>query len=233
MKMRPLFLTVLALAGLTLAGCGATSSTSTSVSTSTSAAAPAAAPAAPASQTLTGSITDLLKLGESMKCNLAGTDANTISGTAYISGTDARTDFVQSGPKGTTISGHSIYDGTTVYFWTDNNAEPAVKLQLSDLGTSQAQAQASMNASISSAFQNKEQYNCTAWIPDATLFTPPASVNFTDEGALMQQMEAQEQAEIKSQEGSGSMPSKATMCASCASISDPSQAAQCKQALGC
>ena len=161
------------------------------------------------SQPFSGSIMDLLKLGRSAKCVLvAKTGADITTGTTYITGNKARSDYEMKGQDNKTIKGHYISDGTWMYTWTETTPAQAIKMKLDQIPN--AQPEASAGAAKVSDLQDKMDYNCYPWVVDQSLFNPPAGVNFIDYSQLLNQLQNIGQ-------GQNTLPSagNSAMCAQC------------------
>ncbi|MCX6740695.1 MAG: hypothetical protein NTZ49_05735 [Candidatus Parcubacteria bacterium] len=215
------FIFVLLLAVLVVSGCGSKTSSVQQ----------------PKSEKLSGSIDDLMAKGKDIKCNLVAKEGESIvSGTTFISGTRARTDYKNKVDDKTAVSTHMINDGTWLYSWTDENPEMAIKMKLETLasdalksGTAQTQAD---EAGLDN-YQEKFDYDCYAWLKDEALFSVPADVNFVDYTTLMENAQ-----KTLNNLNSGNNPAMQnvdtkTMCATCDNISDASSKSMCRQQLGC
>src|SRR4030042_5588610 len=87
----------------------------------------------PQAERISGSIEDLLKKNKNIRCELiAKTGEDIISGTTYISGTKARSDY-QNKMEGQAVTSHMINDGTWLYTWTEEYPNQAVKMKMADL----------------------------------------------------------------------------------------------------
>lgn len=124
---------------------------------------------APAMQTLK----DLLTAGTAQKCTYQDTAAGNVSGTTYVSAGKVRADFTTTAGK-TTISGHMISDGKTSWIWMDGQLT-GFKMAFDQTSTPSA-GSAPQGVDVNKAMN----YSCSVWTADATMFTPPATVNFTD-----------------------------------------------------
>ncbi|MDD5341054.1 MAG: membrane lipoprotein lipid attachment site-containing protein [Patescibacteria group bacterium] len=176
-------------------------------------------------QPVSGSIEDLIKLGKNYRCELQFKEGDQItSGTTYLSGSSARTDYqMKSGTQ--TINSHAIMTSTTIYSWVDEMPAQALKISQADLKQFQSQAQTT-SPSVSS-YQNKYDYKCYSWTPDQSKFTPPAGIKFTDYSAFLKQLQGQ------LPNLNVSTPGTSNLCASCNAITDTNTKAMCKQQLGC
>lgn len=214
-----IFLGTLVIAG---AGCGAKQAANlqTTPGANQAATQPAAQGGAQ-NESISGSIKDLLKLGRSIKCDLAKASKDIVAGEVYISGKKARSDFQIKDSTGKTSTGHFILDNTTMYSWTDQNKAQAMKIDVAELEKQAGTTQASNSGADN--YSNNSDYRCTNWSVDSSMFVPPADVKFSDFSALMQQLQNRLPAGINTQ----------ALCGGCDKITDANTKAQCKQSLGC
>lgn len=118
---------------------------------------------------------DLLLMGGSRECTVTvNTPQAPSSGTLYISGQNVRSDIVAKA-SGMTITAHMIKNGDYIYSWTDM-INQGVKVNVA------AEAQGSTSTSSHSSYDPNVQvsYDCKAWIADASKFTVPSNITFTD-----------------------------------------------------
>ena len=173
-----------------------------------------------------GSIQDLINRGKSAKCVLqAKAGDSIISGTTYISGKNARSDFQMTGAGETATNGHFISDGTWMYTWNDVSKDQAVKFKIDEMQKPEFKNQANTNGANN--LDESMDYKCYSWSADQSSFVPPADINFKDFSALMNQLQQQTQ-------GLNNVPAgNSAMCAQCDKITEAQAKAQCKQSLGC
>jgi hypothetical protein len=123
----------------------------------------------------------LMSLGQNLRCtfNTNSTTGASTNGTVYISKGNVRGDFTVKAKDGKQDQMSIIRVGDTNYIW--GSALPTgIKMTLAlDKLTSGAQT------SQYSTVNQKTNYNCMPWSVDPSLFTPPASVKFTDMTGLM------------------------------------------------
>jgi hypothetical protein len=123
----------------------------------------------------TGSMFDLAKRGGDFKCTIAhGSDIAVSSGTVYISGEKIRGDF-QSNVQGMSIDSHMIALPDALYVWS-SVAPTGVKLPRSNV---EGGGDASMGGQYSD-YQQSYTYDCESWGADASMFSVPSSVTFTE-----------------------------------------------------
>ena len=181
------------------------------------------------SQPFSGSVTDLLKLGKSAKCVLVAKSGATIStGTTYISGNKARSDYEMTDPNGQKISGHYISDGTWMYTWNDTYKEQAIKFKMDEMPKPETQDQ---TGSVSTSdLQDKMDYQCYPWAADQSKFTPPSDINFTDYGQMFKQLQGQVPGLNVNAPAAGNNKS---ICSQCDMITNAAAKASCKKSLNC
>lgn len=160
------------------------------------------------------SLMDLISSGQSQRCTFetSGEDGTT-KGTAYVSGTNARTDIV------TTVDGKEseismIRKGDDNYIW-GSDLEQGIKMTLSLDELSKNSQATQYTGSVDP--NQKVNFNCMPWTVDDSLFTPPANIKFTDMSAIMEKMKGT----------TGTMPNTSV----CDSIEDPDDKASCIKAL--
>ncbi|QQG41301.1 MAG: hypothetical protein HYV90_03965 [Candidatus Woesebacteria bacterium] len=127
------------------------------------------------------SLKELLASGVPQKCTFASDDeSGKTEGTSYIAGGKVRADFTSTLNGKTTVS-HMISDNKTSYIWTDDDKN-GFKMTVPDSDTKATTAPVTGEAAQASEvdLNQKSDYKCSAWIPDNSMFTPPADVKFTD-----------------------------------------------------
>jgi hypothetical protein len=195
--------------------------------------------AAVAPSTAGKTLQDLMALGGSQRCTFSYEDSvSKTDGTMYLANGKVRNDMTViakvAGNKEDLI--HSIVDSGYMYNWTDGESE-GMKASLADVGSGIADVGGGTQT-LATSYDGDVNYNCTPWTADASLFTPPATVQFTDASAMMQDMMSGTDTSDTNMEGNGDdgamMPSSsADQCSACDSIPDPSAQAQCRAALQC
>ncbi len=169
-------------------------------------------PSAPAGTAMTkGSIQSLLSAGQSVSCTITyPSDKGGYSGTTYVSGNKVRADFTIKDASGKMMYSHTIQDGTYGYIWTDGVAQ-GTKIKVDTMTktpptTGSQPSTQSQNVDLNAQLDMK----CSAWSPDASMFTPPTTIQFTDLSAMVKQV-----------------PKGA-----CDQITDPTAKAACLSAMG-
>ncbi len=114
--------------------------------------------------------------GKSVMCNGTSTtpEGAVITGTTYVNGETVRGDTVVV-HKGTTTKSSMIMKGTELYAWTGNQGTKMTVNASFDLNTA---------LSLKGSANQRVEYTCTPWTPDAAKFTVPASVQFTSLGSV-------------------------------------------------
>jgi hypothetical protein len=174
------------------------------------------------SSSKTQSIKELIAENIPQKCTFKTTDetSGTSEGTTYVSGGKVRGDFSVTQEGKTTIN-HMISDGQVSYIWQDGEKN-GFKMTLSaeDAAEIKSDTSTSATAATGADLDQKVDYNCSAWIPDNSMFDPPKDVTFTDFSDMLKP------------QGSGGTDSKASQCAYCGNLSGDDKT-QCLTALGC
>jgi uncharacterized protein YxeA len=177
------------------------------------------------------SLFDFFSMTGSQKCTFSNSTNNS-SGTVYIGGGKMRGDF-QSSDNGTTNSSHMVNDGTYVYFWSDGKTT-GYKLSLAAMKEEQAKATmtpgSNPTAQSSQAVNMKQQsnYSCGPWSADASMFTVPTNITFTDYSSFMQGG-----AGAAAQPGSAAGGNNSAECAACNQAPAGAARNQCLAALKC
>jgi hypothetical protein len=178
-----------------------------------------------------GSVDDLIKAGKNVKCVLQATEnADLISGTIYVSGSKARSDFEQKGLGDKNYTGHFISDGTWMYTWNEAYKDQAVKFKIEDLQKEQFKSQADKQGA--GDYENKMDYKCYAWQADQSMFIPPTDIKFMDFSSLMQQLQQQTQGLNQNLPGMNNVGQQ-SLCGQCDQAPNEQAKTQCKQSLGC
>ncbi len=121
-----------------------------------------------------GTLGALLGLAGSLTCTVTmPTPGGESTGTLFISNGQMRSD-VTTAVNGKEIAAHMIKNGDYFYSWTDAYPQ-GVKIKLAATASGNGQAGYDPN--------QKVKYSCTPWAADASKFTVPANVTFTDMSA--------------------------------------------------
>lgn len=167
-------------------------------------------------QSAATSIKDLLASGTAQKCTYKDISNDVdIEGATYIANGKVRSDFTSTS-EGKTTTGHTIFDGKVSYVWMDDTST-GYKMEID---TSQTDEDESEPSSQQGMDINKTiDYDCSAWIPDLSLFNPPTNITF--------------QSFAQSTLPSGSpVTGNQSLCSSCDNLTGE-QKTQCLTALNC
>lgn len=136
------------------------------------------------------SLMDLLTLNKPQRCTFSTKTADTLTeGTVYISEKKIRQDF-KSTTKGKVEEMSMIITNNTSYIW-GTSLPTGIKMTLSlDEVAKNTQASQYVNPNA------KVAYNCMPWNTDASLFTPPANIKFTDISSIMPKTTGTEQKSV-------------------------------------
>jgi hypothetical protein len=139
-------------------------------------------------------LADFFSMSGSQRCTFSDISNNS-SGAVYVGDGKMRGDFRSTDNSKTTAS-HMINDGTYVYVWTDGQkngykmSTAIVKKEESQV-TLTPENNAPSEAQPSSGPVNMNQqssYSCGPWSVDASMFTVPTNVTFTDYSSMMQKV---------------------------------------------
>ncbi len=130
-----------------------------------------------AGTTASTSLKSLLAAGSSQKCTFHSDENGTqADGTFYVANGKSRGD-ITSTANGKPTKTHMIYSDSTSYVWMDDSTA-GYKMSVDP---STLQAKGTTDSSQKSMDYSKDyNYQCSPWSADASMFTPPASVNFTE-----------------------------------------------------
>lgn len=167
------------------------------------------------SESLTrGSIANLLTSGKNVNCTMTYPDGKG-SGTIYVSGHNMRGDFMVNVEAMGEVKSSMIQDGEYAYMWSDADKK-GTKFKVSGLPSPSPAA----NSQAESVDLNQQvDLKCSAWGVDASKFTVPGDVEFTDMSAIMEKVQGQSGAVQNNQNNI------------CDSITDPQAKAACVSAL--
>jgi hypothetical protein len=134
------------------------------------------------SQTVSGTIKDLMGLDQAVKCTFENPDGQG-RGTVYAQGSKAKTE-IEIDMDGQKISMNTLVDGEWMYQWGNSmmgNTKMNIK-EMEKLGE-QYQEQNRERNQEPEQVQNYNQelnYNCSPWNGDSSVFSLPSGVEFTD-----------------------------------------------------
>jgi hypothetical protein len=181
---------------------------------------------------ISGSIEDLMSKKKNIRCELSvksGDDV--VSGTTYISGTKARSDY-KSKMGEQTVTSHMISDGTWLYTWTEEYPDQAIKMNIKDMEAVSGEAEA-QKAGLEN-YQENFDYNCYGWVKNDAVFTPPSNIKFIDYSEMMKSLQGLLGNPGVGDDGPGvGNADSGSMCAVCDSVPDASAKDSCRKSLGC
>ena len=171
---------------------------------------------------ISGKITDLLSLGESLKCTYTlDEDVNKPGGegTIMVSGTKMRGDstIMISGDTGPGIDSHFISMDNTMYTWS-SGSDKGIKITIDEKIMSGEDTTGEVPAEAQ-ALQEKMDYKCLPWIADQSVFELPADIEFTDISELTKNLQAP--------------GDSGNMCAVCNLMETEEQKAECLTNFNC
>jgi len=164
-----------------------------------------------------GSLKDLIAKGISQSCSYS---TNNTSGTVYMSGGQVRADINAEINNQTTTS-HLIIANNTTYLWTDGR-KAGIKMAYNPNATPAPAGSPTTNSSGVLDPNMSMNYNCSAWIADASRFALPAGITFSSFT-----LPSQTTGTAAPAAGSGS-----SLCSSCDTLTGDSKT-QCLTALKC
>lgn len=191
-------------------------------------------------EVIAGKMSDLMKMGKDYSCTYTSTteDGESHSGTVYVAeqGTMFRGDFITPDPESSEpMTAHAIRNGTTTYFWTDDDSTPGFMYTQTEedfmamMEDSEEVADGDIEKENMNPIESDEEveFICTGWSPDSTLFTPPADKEFMDASAQMEMMKDQ----VNTMMEDDSVPE--FDCSACDQIPAGEAREQCLEALSC
>lgn len=170
----------------------------------------------PQEATAKGTIQSLIKAGKTVSCEVALPNQSG-KGITYVSGNKMKSDFVMK-IQDKEMTSHMLSDGENMYMWSDGTPQ-GTKFKIdpnSPLPSTRPSGQL-QEANLESEVDLK----CSPWSMDASKFSVPTNIQFTDLSSSMNNM-------MKSK--SSAMPK--TDSSMCNQISDPEGKASCLKALG-
>lgn len=171
-------------------------------------------PKSESSESLTrSSIASLLTSGKNVNCTMNYPDGKG-TGAIYVSGKKMRGDFTVNVESIGEVKSSMIQDGEYAYVWGAD--KKGTKFKISGIPTPSPTA----NAQNESVDINQEvDLKCSPWGVDASMFTVPSDVEFTDMSTMMEKMQDQ----------SGAIQNNQSNL--CDSITDPQDKAACVSAM--
>ncbi len=165
------------------------------------------------------SFKDLLAQRTPVSCTFGGdVDTMNIKGTVYVGNGSIRGDYLMSGPQSPNgMETYMIMDGTSMRYWTSISTQ-GFKTAIDPETMEPTKTNTPQTVNYNQDFE----YNCSPWIVDASKFTPPSTISFTDLNVP-----------TKATGGNVMTGSKTQQCAACDLVPDASGKAQCKAAMQC
>lgn len=137
-------------------------------------------PASTTSEKPTGkkmAFSEFIKQGGAYKCTVTQTVATmTTNGTVYLDSGKVKADFAVSVAGQSINTSMIVRDGYT-YTWTSNSSTKGFKTKVST--SASGDAGASPKGTITWDGSQIGDYNCEAWVADASMFELPKTVTFT------------------------------------------------------
>lgn len=142
------------------------------------------------SQVAQESIIDLFESGENVMCTWSYDEEDSSGqGSVYIANGQMKQEFSDENS-----AGNVLYIDNTIYYWAsasdegfkftaENLSSAEANLGKANYGSQLAAAAANLNLNQNYAF------DCSPWIADASVLTPPSDVTFTDYDELMQSLQ--------------------------------------------
>jgi len=169
----------------------------------------------------TGTVSQLLALGQNITCTFAQTEeSTTVDGTVYLaaSGERMRGDFTATS-EGQSMNGSVIRRDGVNYTWGETPFGTFATKVVDDDTDESTATQKDKNTGVD--FDENIEYSCRAWQVDESTFELPAGVVFDDINAQVNEVNA----------ASGQV--RDLQCGACDNIPDAAAQSQCKAALGC
>jgi len=169
------------------------------------------------SNSINGSLLDLLSGGKTLSCKVTYPD-NKGTGTIVVADKKFAGDFAVKDSTGKETVAHMISDGTNVYIWSQG-LQMGVKMNLNAAKSATSNAQVKQTVDIN---QNVDM-QCGTWVVDNSKFVVPTTVTFTDVSKYFNQNQT---TTVTPQSGAGAINTSL-----CDQITNASAKAACIQAL--
>jgi hypothetical protein len=177
-----------------------------------------AKPTAAAENVVSGTLKSLFSGGKTETCTIIYPN-NQGTGTVYIDGKKFSGDFTIKGATGAEMTGHTVSDGTYIYFWSDGSTRGMkMKIQSTNAQPTGTQQQGSIN------LNQKVSYKCAPGT-DSSKFTIPTNIQFMDLSGLTGG------SKIPAAVTGGTNVAPQTGTSPCDSISNPTAKAACENAV--
>ncbi len=137
-------------------------------------------------QAFSGTLAELVSQKGFLKCSFRKTEnGSEVSGTTYVSGGRIRTDYSVNVPAvKQTFEGHMIYNGDSAYTWTSVMPNQGFKVKISSIAELAPKSTLGNTQNQSLNIMAANDYTCSPWAPDATVFNIPGDITFTDYSSL-------------------------------------------------
>lgn len=171
-------------------------------------------------------LASLFGRGENLMCDYAySDDFGTQEGTVYVSGERVRGDFMMVGNDDAQTIAHIIRDDEYHYTWGTYDGETyGTKINLADFDADAEAPAESESDAPNLNYDHEYDFDCSPWSVDASKFTVPTDVTFTDISAQLKQIN-----EVNTQLEQQSV----NLCASCDAVTDETARASCRAQFNC
>jgi predicted small secreted protein len=183
---------VLAMGTLLLAGCGQKPANQATGTDQKNTGQPVQTASQKTEESFSGSLSDLMKRGQPTKCTFNYSEAGgNQQGEAYISGNSVRVN-TKTNTDGKNTETYLIKKGTEYYVWGSDTAGKGTKFVFTEADEKAMQEKGQNQEADKNVDLNKTvDYKCSIWIPDNSLFTVPANIEFQDMTAVFKDMQNQ------------------------------------------
>ncbi len=132
-----------------------------------------------------GRLMELYERGVSMECAFTYHDENGEGeGTGFFDGDNMRISTTYN-EQGTTFISNVINDGTSMFVWGEA-PEGGFAMQMA--ATEESMTEMESEFDDSTALNEEVAYDCREWTVDASVFTPPADIEFMNMDSMMEEM---------------------------------------------
>jgi hypothetical protein len=132
---------------------------------------------------MTGSLLDLMALNQPVRCLYSEfiTEGTTLNGTVYSNGESIRSNARLRTPESETQT-NTIYSNDLVYIWLSGERQ-GMKMDMQKYEAQipkTAQTTESVIPTELIKLDKEFEFDCTKWVPDNNMFTPPTTFSFVD-----------------------------------------------------
>jgi hypothetical protein len=181
------------------------------------------------SESLSGSMIDLLAINKSLKCSFSVEIDNTsLSGTTYVADNKVRSDFSAGINGEDPLTSHMISDGEILYAWSDQIPGQGIMANINEVSETDDKGYSEFVSKSFSNYRTKYDYKCSDWQVEENMFKNPEGFEFVDFEELIKQSTAP--APVYRPR---SVINYAKECAACAEIMHYSTRLSCEQRYGC